>query len=278
MSGQLVANGMVLRMIAQTITPRVQQWLRSTRSARVLHLFDEVCTLANERDEVVSLVSPAIGRGPFAAVLEGDFTSGLDIDQPISIHSSRQALRVGPLVVDTIGSAVWQPKPHWSRLRRADIARWPSAAGLPADIAASLELTIEGIVTDEPVTCAAGVARLVGRGGGLTPTGDDALVGILYGLWVWYPRKRRRRLEEWMAMIVEAAVPRTTILSANFLRAAADGEAVWQWHDLVNGSPDSVGRILSIGHTSGADVWAGFTYTGSVLSLVRPATAGPSSS
>ncbi|MEJ2749006.1 MAG: DUF2877 domain-containing protein, partial [Anaerolineae bacterium] len=95
-----------------------------------------------------------------------------------------------------------------------------------------------------------------GRGGGLTPVGDDVLLGVLYGLWVWQPRR------DWMEMMVETAVPRTTTLSANFLRAAAAGEAVWQWHELVNGRAHAVTPILSIGHSSGSDAWAGFVYTG----------------
>jgi len=161
---------------------------------------------------------------------------------------------------------MWQPRPDWSRLRSADITTWPPAAALPANIDASLRLTVKGVLADDPVTCAAGVAGLVGRGNGLTPAGDDVLMGILYGLWVWYPPQRQRLLEEWLGMILEAAVLRTTILSANFLCAARDGEATWQWHHLVNGSPHSIERILSIGHTSGADAWAGFTHTGSMLS------------
>lgn len=252
-------------MIAQRVTPRVQQWLRNSGSARVLHLFKEVCTLANERDEVISLVSPAVGLGPFTAVLSGGFTSGLDVRQLVTLDGARQTLTVGTLIVDAGGSAIWQPKPNWSRLQSADIAKWPPVPALPSNIAGSLKLTIKGILANDPVTCMAGVESLAGRGRGLTPTGDDVLVGILYGLWVWYPHYLPRPREEWMEMIVKAAVPRTTTLSANFIQAACDGEAIWQWHDLVNGCPYSIERILSIGHTSGADALAGLMYTGFIL-------------
>ena len=255
-------------MIAQIITPRVQQWLRSSRSARVLHLFDEVCTFTNERDEVISLGSPAIGPGPFAVVLEGDFTTGLDIDQRVTFDSARQTLTIGALVVDARDSAIWQPRPDWSRLQSADIVKWPAASELPANIDDSLKLAIKGILANDPPTCVAGVKGLVGRGSGLTPMGDDVLVGIFYGLWVWYSHHLRRSREEWLGIMLETVVHRTTTLSANFLQAAAEGEAVWQWHDLINGRPQAIDRILTIGHTSGADAWAGFTYTGSVLSPV----------
>ncbi len=258
-------------MIAQRVTPRVQQWLRNSGSARVLYLFKEVCTLANERDEAISLVSPAVGLGPFTLLLAGDFTVGLDVYQPVTLDRARQMLTVGELVVDAGESALWKPKPDWSRLQSANIVEWPPAAELPSNIDESLKLTVSGILANDPMVCTAGVEGLAGRGSGLTPTGDDVLVGILYGLWVWYPQHFRRLREEWMGMIAKAAVPRTTILSANFIQAASDGEAIWQWHDLVNGCPHSIDPILSIGHASGADAWAGFTYTGAMLSPAQSA-------
>lgn len=256
-------------MIAQKITPRVQQWLRNSRSARVLHLFAEVCTLVNERNEVISLVSPAIGLGPFTALLESGFTSGLDSRQSVTLDSSRPALTVGALVVDAGNAAVWQPRPDWSRLQDATLAHWPPAAELPAALADALGRTVEGIVTDDLATCRAGVAGLAGRGHGLTPAGDDVLMGLLYALWVWYPPRGRRPRQEWTEMIVATAAPRTTTLSANYLRAAGDGEATWPWHGLVDGQPQAVDQILSIGHTSGADAWAGFLTTGSLLRAAR---------
>jgi hypothetical protein len=255
-------------MIAQQITPRVQRWLRNSRSARVLHLFNEVSTLTNDRSEVIALVSPEVGPGPFSAVIEGDFTSGLDVNLPVAFDSTRQSLTVGSLVVDFRESAVWQPKPVWSRLQGTAIDTWPSADDLPADIDQYLKLAIEGIIVDDSSTYLAGVKGLVGRGNGLTPTGDDVLIGVQYGLWVWHPHRLHRPRREWMGMILKKAISRTTTLSANFIRAAASGEATWQWHDLANGCPHAAERILSIGHTSGSDAWAGFIYTGSAL---RPA-------
>ncbi len=248
-------------MIAQKITPRVQQWLRNSLSARVLHLFDEVCTLVNDQDDVISLVSPRIGPGPFTAVLAGDFTSGLDVHQPVTLDNARLSLTVGPLVVDAEGAAVWQPRPDWSRLAHADWVAWPPAPMLPAALDDALKLTLDGIIAHDAQTCLAGVTRLAGRGRGLTPAGDDVLVGVLFGLWVWYPDHLQPSRQTWQRLIVSTAVPQTTTLAANFLRAAGDGEAMWPWHDLIDGRPGAVERILAMGHTSGEDAWAGFVAT-----------------
>ena len=69
------------------------------------------------------------------------------------------------------------------------------------------------------------LASLVGLGAGLTPSGDDALVGALAALDVIsecspVARPLRRALVEALPVPLE---PRTTRLSAQMLRAAADG-------------------------------------------------------
>ena len=247
-------------MTGTVMTPRVLRWLRSGRPARILHLFGGVCNLVNDRNEVISLVSARIGPGPFAIVAEGDFHAGTDANQVVSIDEKGQTLAIGSLVVDIGQAVIWQPEPDWARLHDADVGAWSSRVELPAELAASLKQTMTGIVANDSSTFLAGVRGLAGRGGGLTPAGDDVLMGVLYGLWAWYPRR------EWMEMILETAIPRTTTLSANFLRAAADGEAAWQWHELANNASHAVAKIVSVGHTSGADALTGFVYTGSVLS------------
>ena len=108
-----------------------------------------------------------------------------------------------------------------------------------------------------------GARALAGLGQGLTPAGDDFLMGAMYGLWATRNPDEARDLAE---LINEAAAPRTTSLSAAWLQAAALGEAAEPWHDLFNGIIvdnsrkifAALSRILAIGHSSGADALAGF--------------------
>ncbi len=237
--------------------------MQNSRSARVLHRFSDGYNLVNKRNEVVSLVSSRVAPGPFTITLEGDFIAGPEAQTPVVIDDAGHVLTVGPLIVDVGRAAVWDPKPDWARLRCVDVAGWPPPVELPDDISRYMEQTIDGIAAGDLPACLAGVFALAGRGSGLTPTGDDVLVGILYGMWLWRPRR------VWMARIVETAAPRTTTLSANFLRAAADGEAAGPWYDLVAGHPGAVDRILAIGHTSGADAWAGFTRSSARFKEIR---------
>lgn len=106
------------------------------------------------------------------------------------------------------------------------------------------------------------VRRLVGGGRGLTPSGDDALCGVLLAL-------RGRGLGEdrfqGLAGTVHAAASTTTSLSASLLRAASAGYAVADVVRLVTaacagdepGAAAALPAVLTIGHSSGADLVAG---------------------
>jgi hypothetical protein len=210
---------------------------------------------------VLSLVTPAVGPGPFTLVVDDGFTAVLDINQSVQINDGQ--LTIGPLSLDTNQAALWQPRPFWSQLRGHgdwETGDWRLGTASLLEMEVYLQQLLSGIQTADEEQIRAGAAALAGRGPGLTPLGDDVLLGVLYGLWVWQPCR------EWMEMIVETAVPLTTTLSAAFLRAAAAGEAVWQWHGLVNGRNYAIDQILAIGHTSGAAAWTGFTSVGKIIS------------
>lgn len=113
----------------------------------------------------------------------------------------------------------------------------------------------------------AGVRGLVGVGRGLTPSGDDALCGVLLALAaVDAPAARRARAA--VRGAVRSVLAWTTSLSSALLDAAADGYAVPDVARLVtlaagagstgrSETPKLVERVLAIGHTSGRDLLAG---------------------
>jgi hypothetical protein len=109
----------------------------------------------------------------------------------------------------------------------------------------------------------AAVAQLAGLGSGLTPAGDDFLVGAMLWGWLAHPQPQR-----FCAALAEPAVSRTTVLSAAFLQAAARGECSDVWHRLLQvlaaGQERrlvaAVTAILAHGQTSGADALAGFLW------------------
>nr|WP_240977956.1 DUF2877 domain-containing protein [Knoellia sp. DB2414S] len=124
------------------------------------------------------------------------------------------------------------------------------------------------------------VSVLVGAGGGLTPSGDDVLCGILLGL------RLRGRLAEaevlWRA--VRPWLAATTSLSASLLTEASQGYAVPPVVRLARAlaagdralAVRAVDEVRAIGHTSGTDLLAGFTAAldaGGGADPARPVTA-----
>jgi hypothetical protein len=127
----------------------------------------------------------------------------------------------------------------------------------------------EALKTDNMAAFRQGVRELAGLGMGLTPAGDDFLLGVSYGLWL---TRESTQTQKFMAVLRAEAVARTTTLSGAWLEAAARGEAGQAWHELVqalaltstssvNAVSDAIDHILGIGHTSGADALAGFVMT-----------------
>ncbi|WP_347355053.1 DUF2877 domain-containing protein [Intrasporangium sp.] len=127
------------------------------------------------------------------------------------------------------------------------------------------------------------VGALVGAGQGLTPSGDDALCGVLLALRAWGPSGAA--LAE-VAEAVDRSLHRTTDLSAALLSAAADGYCVPQVAALlaalvtVGPSDPAVeqevarrfGAVLAIGHSSGGDLVAGLS--GVLRALTSPSQRG----
>jgi len=109
-------------------------------------------------------------------------------------------------------------------------------------------------------------SQLAGLGRGLTPSGDDFILGAVLATWIIHPSKIASKLA---GEVTEAAAPLTTSLSGAWLRSAGRGEAGIRWHNLFNALmvsdktavQESVEQLLAVGHSSGADALAGFTGT-----------------
>lgn len=129
------------------------------------------------------------------------------------------------------------------------------------------DLVVAACLAAGPTTEVARLVRgLVGAGRGLTPSGDDALCGVLLGLRaVGAPAPVLHDL----VSAVRHRLPATTSLSASLLLAAAEGYAVPEVAALVRaaaaGDAVEVERrlpdVLGIGHSSGADLIAGLAGT-----------------
>ncbi len=277
---------------AQSYSPQARAWLRGTRTARVLHVFRSVCNLINGEARVLTIASPKVGNGPFTLVVHvDDFTRFVEAESQVACEENQ--LDLGGLKIGIETARLWNPRPDWKTLaaRRENL---PAAAEQIARIlrsaasADSLAFLLHGPdLLDESKPQAAArraieslalalgarntrsaaksAESLAGLGVGLTPAGDDFLVGIMLAAWA--------SLSEILAgdigkAISSAAAPRTTALSAAWLQAAARSEAGEPWHALLDAIAKnseveinrSARNILPTGHTSGADALAGFVF------------------
>lgn len=258
--------------------PLLEELNRRPFAGRVLGVFARACNLIDEQGRIIALLLPAVGQGPFAISIAGSpaVFESLSPSQPA--QATPEAVLIGGWRIDLINAAVWEPrlnrpdKPLELKLianRLLPYLNWPNLtettplaqrlAHLAQEAAAAL---IQAIRRDQPEQLNQAVTQLAGLGQGLTPAGDDYLIGVIAALWL----TGRPGVA---ASIAQTSIPRTNTLSAAFLQAAARGEFVEAWHDLVEAwqSKDeqvltaAVARIAAFGASSGADALAGFAKT-----------------
>lgn len=288
-----------MKAAALRMTPAARAWLGGQGPARPLHIFSQVCNLIDEEGSVLSLQTDRLPDGPLSLTLPAAAFGTAGFDRWISgqtvVERGQAALQLGRWTIDWSRAATWDPMPDWGRLRQSEawrghlgalggllVAEAPPGGlagllghGQPAAdplavhlLAAAKPLAVGlqwGLASGDQPAMAEGAAGLAGLGGGLTPSGDDYLVGVMHALWAERPPVEAAELS-WL--LAETAAPRTTPLSAAWLRTAADGQASSLWHDLLSALLGQAGPVqpaarslMAVGHTSGADALAGFLQT-----------------
>ena len=265
--------------MAITLTPWVQRLLNQPTAVSLLHLFDHVINLIDINGDIISIVQPGIGAGPFSLVVaeERPFPTLISPQDPI--QKTPQSLQIGSLQIDWHQATLWQPRPRWDLLHnqpqwRICLSELQTAVtqnqdrltkGSPAHFAAQFHAATatvrEAIATSDTAKLATAITQLAGLGPGFTPAGDDYLLGLLLGLWA---TRSEAEVVELAHIVGETAVARTTQLSAAWLETAVRGEAALPWHRLIDALAEgsnwetASNAILHIGATSGIAALMGF--------------------
>ena len=135
---------------------------------------------------------------------------------------------------------------------------------------------IAALETGDRSLAAEVAARLIGLGPGLTPSGDDVLVGIEAAL-----HALARPSAGFTALAMDDVEERTTALAATLLRHAAAGEFAERLHALLaallgsddEAIPAAIDRAVAWGATSGTDCLLGVLIGLDVAAGVRGALA-----
>ena len=260
--------------------------------ARILAVFQNACDLVSREKEVIGVVGPGIGNGPLNVVVDRDYApfQGLQAGAPARLD--RRHVQLGGLEIALNGATVWEPRPNWAVLRAhrcgaatrlsslsrlcrvrgpdnslftlVDQAPGAASAHSPMGVAArrAADALREGW-TGNGASLREGARLMAGLGGGLTPSGDDFLAGLMLWARVAHPDP-----DGFCRGVVQTAANLTTTLSGAFLRAAARGECSAPWQALLAALVDgddaalmgAAERVLSRGATSGVDALAGFVW------------------
>ncbi len=230
----------------------------------------------------------SIGSGPLHVLCEGWPSSAFAVGQRVTVAASMLHVDGAPLV-SLAGAPIWtpEPAPAWTKaqllagLRVADRV-WdamPADEGLaalgrtktPASSSPLLAAAIPGVHALERIAGRAehspapadrvALAELIGLGPGLTPSGDDVLIGALLALAALGHTDARDAL--WAAC--NGALDRTGDISRAHLEAASRGYGAAVLHDaihaIISGNTEKVepalAAVSAVGHTSGRDGMAG---------------------
>jgi hypothetical protein len=250
-------------------------------TGRVHSVFAQACNLASG-ETLFTLVPPHAGNGPstlrLAVGTPHDLRELFDAGEPFSCRQRR--LRTGHTELRLQHAGVWRPTVASSQRAPAQIeSRLRSAAALltrrhsarmsviereAATVVAELSGACRALDIDLAVRSA---EALIGWGEGLTPAGDDFLVGLLAGLGAFVRvDERRHGFRAALGAAIARGTPRTTPIAAHYLRLAAGGHFTEPLVDARDGllcEPDqawvdaALGRALAVGATSGADTISG---------------------
>lgn len=154
----------------------------------------------------------------------------------LALLRERQSVLGGDAMTDAL----------YTRLRRALAALW------------------EGLRADDPSAVGEQCRACIGLGLGLTPSGDDMLLGTLTALHMYRPDLACR-----LGAGITLLLDRTNDISRSYLQLALDGYAatpvLGAAAELAGGGTDQTQVLLTVGHSSGCDILEGLITTAEQL-------------
>lgn len=269
-------------------SPKSLRWFDQFTSGRISNIFLNAVNLFDEGNHLFSIVTQEVGNGPFSFVVDNDDLSKL-VKITDQISKQGEILIIGKTAFSFGQIKIWQPVPDWQtvrkigktdlikeidhQLRHASFTQGMAEVFYPvrelnkskfySKMQSGSGLLISGLAEKETEKIMNGSELLAGLGVGLTPSGDDFLMGLMYGLWASLPEKDARSIAE---LIFASAAGQTTALSREWLAAVVHGEVNERWHTLFSATihgqgaliAEAVKEICVVGATSGVDALCGF--------------------
>lgn len=258
-----------MRLQAVSLGPEVDVW---RPQEGVVHSTFERAVNLLMGSELWAVLASARQDTPFGIRLAPGVCR-IDVKVADRVHVRAGYTAIGRLIVDCRTASRWVPAP-WTapcigldaRLVTVEAAAraraWPGSSRIAADVTAALDKDAPG--SEEALGSV--VRRCVGLGPGLTPAGDDVLVGILAVLTSASAGDAGIRAAGRLADALAPVLCLTADVSRHLVDQALRGMPGRALHDLgkalIEGAPqdvraDALDRVLDTGGTSGADACLG---------------------
>ena len=255
--------------------PLLHSLTKNSFTGSVVGIYQDFCNILGNDGRMITIAISPMGKSPFSVLIEwqDSFTS---IVAKMNVQADQYGIKVGDVIFINLGNAeTWVPKmpqfPRTFRLKASsaellfDYTHWLEPTFYNSSnkyvrdklISGAKELQL-ALGNRHPIKRA--VTYLAGLGSGLTPSGDDYLLGVMASLWL---TKNTHFLDE----IAWLSSQKTTSLSAAYLMAASKGDFAECWHDLAQAVlyqypkalRDSISEFIQIGASSGRDALVGFS-------------------
>jgi len=255
--------------------PLLQSLTKKSFAGSVVGIYQDFCNIMGNDGRMITIAISPIGKSPFSVLIKRQDLSR-SITPKMNVRADQYGINISDKIFISLDNTeTWDPKmlqfPDSFCLKVSsvkllfDSTKWFESNAKNSNDKYVIEKLISGanelqhaLVKRRPIKKP--VTYLAGLGFGLTPSGDDYLLGVMASLWI---TKNTHPLDE----IARLSSQKTTSLSAAYLIAASKGDFAECWHDLVrsilNQNPknlrDSISKFTQIGASSGQDALAGFS-------------------
>ncbi|MBI5653807.1 MAG: DUF2877 domain-containing protein [Chloroflexi bacterium] len=241
------------------------RWLTRRHASRVFARFDATIQFES-RDGLLWAITTRDNPGAYRAMVDA-LPDWAVIARSDFCDEAISALLIGDCFAHTARNdarVLWDPRPRSRTLHEYErvIAAWeialamhdlPDALGFWDLLAENWEQIRDGLHQRDVAHLRGIFARLIGRGPGLTPTGDDFAQALLVTLRTGDAADRAAFRA--LARAIVPVLPNTTRASQQFLREALSGYAFGALKNLLdelpNLSPVTMQKLLRVGATSG---------------------------
>jgi hypothetical protein len=253
---------------------------RTGFGCRVHSVFRTACNLARG-ETLLTVATERAGNGPTNLLLQSCAVPDLRtlFDTGETLHGEAASLRTRRTRIHLGAARVWRPVARRHLLPAPDIApnlrvararlaqgRSTHSSVIDREAAPVIAQLLSACGGRDATAAQALAGRLIGWGEGLTPAGDDFLVGLLAAFDRLAVGPVERQFFDALATAIGARVGATTAIAAHFLKLAVRS----QWVEALDGLLDAlvcerqaslvdiaITRVLETGATSGADTLSG---------------------